>query len=120
MFLSELSCVMLYGKLPPSFWNKGGDPEKHFRTTLKKLVAWMKRDRKTFSSVDGVLYQIYTQYYKDMIAGDSHDTESSMDVRRVIEDEEEDENVDLDECFEVDERAARRSEGVLSLRTKDG
>lgn len=59
---------MLYGQQPPYFWNNGGKAARHFRMEMKKLIAWIQRDKQLFQSVHTVFYHTYSQYFKEILA----------------------------------------------------
>lgn len=64
--LAEISCVMLYGKLPPFFWRVGGDGtqviRKHFYTLFSMLKAWQNRNPNALTEIRKILYITFGQY----------------------------------------------------------
>ncbi len=66
--IAEWSCLMLYGHQPKYFWNTNTRAARHFRRELKKLFAWIRRDKEPFAAINMVLYHSYAQHFKEILA----------------------------------------------------
>lgn len=66
--LSEMSCLMLFGPLPPYFWRKGSNVpqkvKKHFGKTFKNLLVWRKNKPDMFDALKIILNVVYIRYVK--------------------------------------------------------
>jgi len=63
--LSELSCVMIFGNLPPYFWRKdtpvSSDIKKHYQTTYKQLQQWYNHNNNIFKDFEVIIYNIFVK-----------------------------------------------------------
>lgn len=100
---AEISCVMLYGKLPKFFWRKGNaTPE--IQKQYKQALLYMQRIKKyknLFSSLEIVLNAIYVKPFKkqvnaliNQIITTPVDKQSEINIDNVIS------NAELDEEFQ--------------------
>lgn len=109
-FITELSCVMLYGnRLPPYFWNTNSKAAYHFKREIQKLQAWKYRDKKLFDAVHTVFYHTYSQYAKEMLAKKVKNKPISKGRPAKIDDEDDDETEAVGlEAFGYDPEEIRR------------
>ncbi len=59
---------MLYGMQPPYFWNTNSKAGRHFKREIKKLFAWIRREKEPFDAINKVFYHTYAQYFKEILA----------------------------------------------------
>ena len=64
--LTEISCLLRFGTLPPYFWRVNAasniQVRTHFQKTFNLLKGWQSRDPDYFKQISKLFYYLYLQY----------------------------------------------------------
>lgn len=70
--LSEISCLMLFGRLPQFFWLKASSCPRNIRdyfwTTSRTLNSIKQRKPEMIKSIENILYITFVQKYKQSLS----------------------------------------------------
>lgn len=122
--LAEMSCIMIFGKLPPYFWNKNSKCsikiKNHYKKILMGSIKWSKKsyDRPVYGNnpIENIrksLYYLVTRYELEEKARENHN-------KVFVKSEEKSEEEKIDKTFFEVNKKKNKFESLKELGENDG